>query len=264
MYFSSYAKSRVLKCCATASKRPQTSYAGKRRFKNYRAQRCVFSRVVTIGSTRSKHVLPDLPYDYGALEPHISAEIMQIHHVSKSKNLPSLPLAVPKYFRTPIVEKIIFLFCATFGQTKVLFSAKASRDLRQQSEPGRGKGARGAQQGRHKDGHQPAGLLFVQCNKYRNVHWRYKSALKFNGGGHINHSIFWTNLGKEGGEPKGALLEAIKRDFGGLDKLKERMNTSAAGVQGSGWAWLGYDKTNRRLQLATCANQDPLEPTTGM
>jgi len=88
--------------------------------------------------------------------------------------------------------------------------------------------------------------------------------LKFNGGGHINHSIFWTNLSKNGGEPSGELLEAIKRDFGSLDKMKERINTAATGVQGSGWAWLGYNTTDKRLQIATCANQDPLEPTTGL
>jgi Fe-Mn family superoxide dismutase len=88
--------------------------------------------------------------------------------------------------------------------------------------------------------------------------------LKFNGGGHINHSIFWTNLSKNGGEPSGELLEAIKRDFGSLDKMKERISTAATTVQGSGWAWLGYNTTDKRLQIATCVNQDPLEPTTGL
>lgn len=76
-----------------------------------------------------------------------------------------------------------------------------------------------------------------------------QSAIKFNGGGHINHSIFWTNLAstKEGGgELKGnyrdlqtgALLNAISKDFGSLEVFTEKFNTSTAAVQGSGWGWL--------------------------
>lgn len=89
-------------------------------------------------------------------------------------------------------------------------------------------------------------------------------ALKFNGGGHVNHCIFWTNLSKDGGEPTGELLEAIKRDFGSVQALKDRLSAVTIAVQGSGWGWLGYDKTHECLRIATCANQDPLEPTTGL
>nr|CAD7198981.1 unnamed protein product [Timema douglasi] len=91
-------------------------------------------------------------------------------------------------------------------------------------------------------------------------------ALKFNGGGHINHSIFWNNLSPCGGSPSGKLdLEsAIKKDFGSLDSLKAQLSAISVGVQGSGWGWLGYNKTTQRLQLAACANQDPLEATTGL
>jgi Fe-Mn family superoxide dismutase len=71
-------------------------------------------------------------------------------------------------------------------------------------------------------------------------------------------------LSKDGGEPNGELLEQIKRDFGSLEKMQERLSTAAVGVQGSGWGWLGYNVTEKRLQVATCANQDPLEPTTGL
>lgn len=88
--------------------------------------------------------------------------------------------------------------------------------------------------------------------------------LKFNGGGHINHCILWTNLAKDGGGgPSGDLLKAIDRDFGSLQKMQEKMNAQAVAVQGSGWSWLGYNKDAKRLQLACCPNQDPLEPTTG-
>lgn len=69
-----------------------------------------------------------------------------------------------------------------------------------------------------------------------------QSALKFNGGGHLNHSIFWTNLaptGKGGGDaPKGNLATAINREFGSLEKMISTFNANTAAVQGSGWGWL--------------------------
>uniref|UniRef100_A0A7M4FLA1 Superoxide dismutase n=1 Tax=Crocodylus porosus TaxID=8502 RepID=A0A7M4FLA1_CROPO len=90
-------------------------------------------------------------------------------------------------------------------------------------------------------------------------------ALKFNGGGHINHTIFWTNLSPSGGgEPQGELLEAIKRDFGSFASFKEKLTAVSVGVQGSGWGWLGFNKEQGRLQIAACANQDPLQGTTGL
>lgn len=87
--------------------------------------------------------------------------------------------------------------------------------------------------------------------------------LRFNGGGHINHSIFWQNLSPDGGEPQGELLEAIKKDFGCFETFKDKISSAAVSVQGSGWSWLGYNTTTKTLAIATCANQDPLEPTTG-
>lgn len=91
-----------------------------------------------------------------------------------------------------------------------------------------------------------------------------QGALKFNGGGHINHTIFWTNLSKDGGEPTGDLLNQIKQDFGSVENLQKQLSAITVGVQGSGWGWLGYDKAGKRLQIASCQNQDPLEPTTGL
>lgn len=89
-------------------------------------------------------------------------------------------------------------------------------------------------------------------------------ALKFNGGGHINHSIFWEVLSpKGGGEPKGDLMDQIKRDFDSFDKMKAELSASSVAVQGSGWGWLGYNTTTGRLRIAACPNQDPLQPTTG-
>jgi Fe-Mn family superoxide dismutase len=89
-----------------------------------------------------------------------------------------------------------------------------------------------------------------------------QQAIRFNGGGHINHSIFWTILAPVskggGGAPAGELATMITRDFGTFDAFKEKLNTAATGIQGSGWGWLGFNKKLRRLEITTCANQDPL------
>lgn len=88
-------------------------------------------------------------------------------------------------------------------------------------------------------------------------------ALKFNGGGHLNHSIFWCNLSPNGGNPSQELSTAICEAFGSFDTLLSQMQAMTNAIQGSGWGWLGYNPATKRLQLATCANQDPLHATTG-
>eukprot|EP00287_Rhodomonas_sp_CCMP768_P005293 CAMPEP_0196717044 /NCGR_PEP_ID=MMETSP1091-20130531/465_1 /TAXON_ID=302021 /ORGANISM="Rhodomonas sp., Strain CCMP768" /LENGTH=179 /DNA_ID=CAMNT_0042057267 /DNA_START=171 /DNA_END=710 /DNA_ORIENTATION=+ len=95
-----------------------------------------------------------------------------------------------------------------------------------------------------------------------------QGAIKFNGGGHVNHSIFWTNLcsPKDAvavGDASPELAKMIDAQWGSLDAFKTEFNTKTAAVQGSGWGWLGYDKTAKKLAIATCANQDPLS-TTGL
>jgi Fe-Mn family superoxide dismutase len=90
-----------------------------------------------------------------------------------------------------------------------------------------------------------------------------QAALKFNGGGHINHSLFWKNLAPTGSNQtqvptSGALADQVKKDFGSFDKLIEQMNTKTAAIQGSGWGWLGYNQTSKVLEVVTTANQDPL------
>lgn len=88
-----------------------------------------------------------------------------------------------------------------------------------------------------------------------------EGAIKFNGGGHVNHSIFWTNLAptKSGGgtPPSSELASAINEEFGSLNKLVEVMNAKTAAIQGSGWGWLSLNKSNNRLEIITCSNQDP-------
>lgn len=148
------------------------------------------------------YTLPPLPYDFNALEPVISAEIMNLHY-NKHHNAYVTNL-----------NKALEQYC----------DAEAKGDL-------------------------PAMVALQQ-------------AIKFNGGGHINHSIFWTNLAptnKGGGTPpNGKLAEAINKEFGSLEKFIEQLSAKAVAIQGSGWGWLGYNKAKDRLEIATCDNQDPL------
>jgi Fe-Mn family superoxide dismutase len=89
-------------------------------------------------------------------------------------------------------------------------------------------------------------------------------ALRFNGGGHLNHSIFWQNLSPQSSQPSEALKKAIDCSFGGVQQLKDQLSASSIGVQGSGWGWLGYCSKSGSLKIATCGNQDPLQATTGL
>ncbi|MFC3850665.1 superoxide dismutase [Corynebacterium hansenii] len=80
--------------------------------------------------------------------------------------------------------------------------------------------------------------------------------LAFNLGGHTNHSIFWKNLSPNGGgEPTGELAEAINRDFGSFEKFKDHFSGAALGLQGSGWAILGYDHIAGRLVIEQLTDQ---------
>jgi len=91
-----------------------------------------------------------------------------------------------------------------------------------------------------------------------------QGALKFNGGGHLNHTLFWENLTSAKTSPKGDLESAIGASFGDFENMKAELSAKTIAVQGSGWGWLGYNKGTGRLEVATCANQDPLEATTGL
>jgi len=159
----------------------------------------------SVTASRSAHTLPDLPYDYGALEPVISAEIMQLHHSKHHQT----------YVNNLNVAEEKLAEAVTKSDTSTIISLQG--------------------------------------------------ALKFNGGGHINHSIFWQNLCPGGsGEPEGELMAMIQRDFGSFEAMKQRLSASTVAVQGSGWGWLGFCKVHQALRLRTCANQDPLEATTGL
>jgi Fe-Mn family superoxide dismutase len=83
-----------------------------------------------------------------------------------------------------------------------------------------------------------------------------RTAVRNNGGGHVNHSMFWEIMGPDGGgEPTGALADAIKEAFGDLDGLKQQYNDAGTKRFGSGWAWL-VRTADGKLQVTSTANQD--------
>lgn len=166
-----------------------------------------YVRLISINSPssmRSKHTLPDLPYDYNALEPTISSEIMKLHHTKHH---------------------------ATYVNNLNVAEEKLSEAL-----------------------HKKDTTAIIQL----------QNVIKFNGGGHLNHSIFWKNLSPSGGNMDANLKAVIESSFDSVDVMKEKMSQAAVAVQGSGWAWLGYCKNSGKLRVAATANQDPLEATLGL
>ncbi|MDK6301852.1 superoxide dismutase [Corynebacterium sp. UMB9976] len=145
----------------------------------------------------AKYTLPELPYAYDALEPHISAEIMELHH--------------SKHHNTYVQ-----------GANAALEAMEKARE----------------------EGTNPDQIRALSKN------------LAFNLGGHTNHSIFWKNLSPNGGgEPTGELAEAINRDFGSYEKFKDQFSSAALGLQGSGWAVLGYDHISEQLVIQQLTDQ---------
>lgn len=84
----------------------------------------------------------------------------------------------------------------------------------------------------------------------------FSAAVRNNGGGYYNHTLFWKVMSPDGGgEPAGELAEAIKKAFGSFEKMKTQFNDAAAGRFGSGWAWLCV-KDDKSLEICSTANQD--------
>jgi Fe-Mn family superoxide dismutase len=82
-----------------------------------------------------------------------------------------------------------------------------------------------------------------------------RKAVQNNGGGHVNHTLFWEIMGpKAGGAPSGSIADQIKTDFGDFDTFKKQFNESTAKQFGSGWGWLVYK--GGKLEIMTTANQD--------
>ncbi len=148
------------------------------------------------------YTLPPLPYAYNALEPHIDARTMEIHH-TKHHNA---------YITN--VNK------ALEGQAAL--AAKSVEDL---------------------------------IRDLKAVPENVRTAVRNNGGGHANHSLFWTIMApRAGGEPSGELAAAIGRDLGSFAAFKEKFTTAATTRFGSGWAWLVVK--NGKLDVMSTPNQD--------
>ncbi|WP_122645209.1 superoxide dismutase [Enterococcus mediterraneensis] len=146
--------------------------------------------------------LPELPYDYNALEPYIDEETMHLHH-DKHHNtyVTNLNAAIEKHpeLGEKTVEELI-------------------SDMNAVPED-------------------------------------IKTAVQNNGGGHANHTFFWEIMAPNaGGEPTGAIKDAINEAFGDFDSFKEEFKTAAAGRFGSGWAWLVLD--GGKLAITSTPNQD--------
>ncbi len=145
--------------------------------------------------------LPALPYAYDALEPHIDAQTMEIHHT--------------KHHQAYITK----VNAAVEGTE---LAAKSIEDL---------------------------------IRDLDRVPDTIRTAVRNNGGGHANHSLFWTVLSPQGGgSPSGDLAAAINASFGSLENLQATFNDAAATRFGSGWAWLSVD--SGKLVVESTANQD--------
>ena len=148
------------------------------------------------------YTLPDLPYAKDALEPHIDARTMEIHH--------------DKHHNAYVTK---------------LNGAIEGTSLGEQS-------------------------IDDLCRNLDTVPENVRTAVRNNGGGHSNHSLFWTVIGPGGGgEPSGALADAINAELGGFDAFKEAFGNAAATRFGSGWAWLSIDSTGK-LAVESTPNQD--------
>ena len=90
--------------------------------------------------------------------------------------------------------------------------------------------------------------------------------IKFNLGGHVNHSIYWENLapiGRGGGEYPGeesALTQAIVKQFGSYENLQEELTKRTVPIQGSGWGWLAWDNISKSMRIVDTPNQEMLAP----
>lgn len=161
--------------------------------------------------------LPPLPYAFDALEPHIDARTMEIHHGKHHK---------------AYVDNLN----KTVASHPVLKAMTAEAMLCELGAGGVGIGLGMSQE---------MGDLPVDV----------RTAVRNNGGGHYNHSLFWQMMKKDGGgEPKGELAKAIEKNFGGFNAFKEALGKAGLGQFGSGWAWLVL--WHGKLAIRALPNQD--------
>jgi Fe-Mn family superoxide dismutase len=146
--------------------------------------------------------LPELPYDYAALEPHIDATTMKLHH--------------SKHHQTYI--------------DKLNAAIEKHPEL---------------------DGKDLSDILKNLADIPEDI----RMAVRNQGGGHLNHSMFWEMMSPNGGgKPSGSLLEKINQQFSSFDSFREKMEAAATARFGSGWAWLV--RNGDTLEVIDTANQD--------
>ncbi|MBT7359928.1 MAG: superoxide dismutase [Thaumarchaeota archaeon] len=151
-----------------------------------------------------KYTLPEMPYAYDALEPHIDAQTMEIHHSKHHQ----------KY---------------TDGMNGAL--EKLSPEL------------------------QGKDIEEILSN-INQVPDDVKGAINFNGGGYDNHKLFWNSMKQNGGgEPTGAIADAINDSFGSFAEFKELFSSKTAPIQGSGWGWLVYNPNSSKVEYKAMSNQ---------
>lgn len=162
--------------------------------------------------------LPPLPYALDALEPHLDARTMEIHHDRHHKayvdNLNKAVAAQPRVLGGKTIEEIL----SELGAGGISIGVGMAEEM----------------------GKLPSDL---------------RTAIRNNGGGHYNHSLFWQLMKKGGGgEPKSDLAKAIDTNFGSFSAFKDNFNKAALGQFGSGWAWLVLDRG--KLKIESTPNQD--------
>ena len=161
--------------------------------------------------------LPPLPYALDALEPYIDAHTMQTHHDGHHA-------AYVTNLNKAIGQDIEY-YAAWEGTLRTDLSTATNEWLR------------------------------VMMRDLSSVPEKIRSAIRDNGGGHYNHSLFWQMMKKNGGgEPKGELVEAINKNFGSFGGFKAQFSKAAISQSGDGWAWLTLD--GKSLRIETTANED--------
>ncbi|MCZ6583723.1 MAG: superoxide dismutase [Thaumarchaeota archaeon] len=151
-----------------------------------------------------KYTLPKLPYGYDALEPHIDARTMEIHHTKHHQ---------------------------TYTDKLNAALEKCSSDIQ------------------NKD------ILEILSN-IDQIPSDQKGAINFNGGGYDNHKLFWDNMKPNGGgEPGGAVADAINASFGSFSDFKEKFSSTTTVIQGSGWGWLVYNPSSSKVEYTSMPNQ---------
>ena len=198
--------------------------------------------------------LPPLPYDYTALEPHIDEQTMRIHH-DKHHNTYVTNLNAALEPHADLQKKSVEELIANIDALEPHIDAKTMEIHHGKHHNTYVTNLNNAITGTDLGNQSIESLV----SKIDTIPEKIRTAVRNNGGGHANHSLFWTIMKKGGGgQPTGALASAITSELGGFDKFKEEFTKAGTGRFGSGWAWLSVDKTGKLLIESTPNQDSPL------